>query len=154
MIYTDKDIKRFWKKVNKTDSCWNWSNCIIGHGYGGFKINRKIIRAHRFSWLLYFGEIPIRMLVCHKCDNPKCVNPEHLFLGTNKDNTNDMIQKGRGNKAKGEKQGFSKLTEEQVINIRKEYIEGNISYSKLSKKYNVVFGTIAAVLTNKTWKHI
>ena len=90
-----KMCDRFFSKIEKTNSCWNWSAQIYPSGYGAFYMNSKNTLSHRASWVIHFGEIPKGMLVCHACDNPKCVNPDHLWLGTHKENTNDMIVKGR-----------------------------------------------------------
>jgi hypothetical protein len=91
-------MQRFLDKVNKTDSCWLWTAGIRGKsGYGAFKFEKKVIDAHRFSYTFYKGEIPKDMYVCHTCDNRLCVNPEHLFLGTAKDNWQDGFNKGRIN---------------------------------------------------------
>lgn len=95
--------KRFWSKVNKTDYCWEWTASLLLNtcGYGQFKVgsmldnSRKTVSAHRTSYELCYGAIPRGMLVCHKCDNPKCVRPDHLFLGTHQDNSTDMCLKGR-----------------------------------------------------------
>lgn len=91
--------ERFLAKVNKTDTCWLWTASVRGSsGYGAFRIGRKIYSAHRVSYKLFKGEIPIGLLVCHACDNRMCVNPEHLFLGTYSDNMKDCSKKGRINR--------------------------------------------------------
>lgn len=89
---------RFWSMVLKTDSCWNWTGCANRRGYGTISTKRgsRPLQAHRVSYEIHFGTIPVNQCVLHKCDNPRCVNPSHLFLGTPKNNTDDMIQKERG----------------------------------------------------------
>lgn len=102
--------ERFWDKVDKSggeNACWNWTAAKLPHGYG--KLQSML--SHRASWKIHFGEIPSGLLVCHKCDNPSCVNPNHLFLGTHKQNTQDMVKKGRA--ACGDRHG-SKTHKENV----------------------------------------
>ena len=88
-------MERFWAKVDKSGDCWLWTASKTKEGYGYFRFDGAMRKAHRMSWLLTNGEIPEGMLVCHTCDNPSCVNPKHLWLGTNRDNMDDMNAKGR-----------------------------------------------------------
>lgn len=93
--------ERFWRRVQKTDSCWTWVGSLDGHGYGQIRasgprdVTLMILRAHRYSYELHVGPIPEGLNVCHHCDNPRCVRPDHLFVGTARDNAIDMVRKGR-----------------------------------------------------------
>ena len=158
---SSKGIERFWNKVNKKndDECWEWTANTLARGYGRICINNKMYLAHRVSWVIHNGAIPDHnsyhgICVCHTCDNPCCVNPAHLFLGTNKENLQDMQKKGRLVNHKGEKHGSHKLTEKEVIEIREKYIPYKYTQSKLAKEYGVTQVEIYYILKYITWKHI
>ena len=155
------DAERFWAKVEKTEGCWNWTAGLNMFGYGQFGLGNKMVRAHRLSYVLHHP-LTIELLehreicVCHRCDNPKCVNPAHLFLGSQGDNMKDMYAKGRGGmkKAKGEKQHLSKLTETQVREIRKKYANGGITQPQLALEYGVSQHSVWGIILRKSWSHI
>lgn len=109
-------IKRFWYCVRKTNTCWLWTRHTDDDGYGSFCVDYQRYKAHRFSYLITKGE-PGELFVCHHCDNPSCVNPEHLFLGTAEDNIRDMHKKGRAGTLKGEDSNLTKLSQEQIDRI-------------------------------------
>lgn len=152
--------ERFLGHVSKTDACWIWTASRSGDGYGQFRLNRKTLAAHRVSYQIFVGEIPDGMFVCHRCDNPACVNPHHLFLGTHTDNMRDMCRKGRKkvsqafmySGAKGEKNPHSKLTEAEVIAIRAN--EGGHSRAELARQYGVSQVSISYIANKKTWRHL
>lgn len=148
--------KRFWKFVDKKsdNECWNWLGGIKDTGRGNFYLDGKTIQAHRMSWLIHFGEIPDGLDVLHTCDNGKCVNPNHLFLGTQLDNIRDMESKGRAVHLRGDNDPKSKLTESQVKEIFFLYKPKEFSQFKLAKMFKVSRSTIEAVLHKKTWKHV
>lgn len=151
----DKYEKRFWAKVDKgpDDECWNWQAASQSGGYGQFWDGKRDVLAHRYVWKLANGSIPKRMCVLHHCDNRKCVNPNHLFLGTRIDNNRDMVQKNR--QVKGEDNGRSKLTKDQVLKIRKIYTKENeIMQRELAEEYNVSIAQISHIVNRKSWKHI
>lgn len=155
----DKSIKplefRFWKKVLKTDSCWLWTGAKTPYGYGLFYPNGRKgnrVRAHRLMWELTFGVIPQEMSVLHKCDNTSCVNPDHLFLGNQRDNMHDMVQKGRHTKvsAPGSSNGNSKLTEDTVIAIWQLLQDGERPLH-IAHRFNVTDGAIHDIKSKRTW---
>ena len=154
-------IKRFWEKVDKSPGhgpnydCWIWKGATYDGGYGKFHwIDDRDMGAHRISWTIHYDKIPPKMEVCHTCDNPSCVNPEHLFLGTHKENMKDRERKGRRTPPKGEKNGKARLTEEQVIEIKKALKEGNISGTELAKIYKVTKVQISYIKLGKSWSHV
>jgi len=151
-------IDRFWSKVNKdTDSgCWEWTAYDHPSGYGNFFIGSKAHKAHRISWEIHNGKIPTEdsyhgVCVLHKCDNPKCVNPAHLFLGTHADNMQDMISKGRRDYY-GEKNPRARLTAEQVRIIRYWWSLGNMQIKQMAKYFGVGRTTIGHVVHNRSWR--
>lgn len=151
--------ERFWANVDKTpaNGCWVWTGSNNGQGYGtigAMEIGRRHIRAHRLSYMWHRGEIPEGMVVCHKCDNPPCVNPEHLFLGTPADNMRDRNIKGRHWAQRGENHCRAILTEELVKKLRAEYVPGHGGGWRLARKYNLQGPTVMRVIKRETWKHI
>ena len=146
--------QRFWKNVQKTDYCWNWIGSKCDGGYGQLiEKGNKNLKTHRLSWELHYGKIPQKMCVCHKCDNPSCVRPEHLFLGNMKDNVTDMIKKNRGHWAHGDKHYRAKLSCNDIKTIRDLYNQGK-NQSEIARKFQVTPGWIGKIVKNKYWKHV
>jgi len=146
----------FDKNVVKKDGCWEWKG-VKTHGYGSIGLGRKTkLRAHRVSWILHKGHIPKDMFICHKCDNPECTNPAHLFLGTCADNNKDMMQKGRnkGVFKKGRKPNNTLLTENQVKQIKIDLKSKSMTCKQIAEKYNTTLHIIKHISCNKTWRHI
>jgi len=147
-------LDRFMDKVSPepNSGCWLWTGCVNQDGYGQILSGRSPKGAHRVSYLLFRGEISQGLHVCHKCDVPSCVNPEHLFLGTPADNAADKVRKGRQQRLsfKGEMNGCAKLTENDVRAIRSSNLKG----IELSKMYNVARGVISEIRSRKAWKHV
>lgn len=166
-----KDKVRFEKNFRKSTGCWNWTGAVDSGGYGMFRLERKSVRVHRFMWIIRNGIPKKGLYVCHSCDNRRCINPKHLWLGTCKENIQDMWRKGRGRGGisigikngkytkpectpRGEKNGLAKLTKEDVLAIRKVYKVGYISMSDLAKRFNVDTSNIGYILQRKTWTHV
>lgn len=144
---------RFWNQVRKTDNCWEWIGAKDGDGYGQFTTtNKKNNRAHRFSYEIHKGPIAKGLRVLHSCDNPSCVNPNHLSLGTDADNLKDAINKGRL-KLKGEHNPSSKLTENQVREIR-ELRKSGVSIKDIAARYKVSDFPIRGIINGTRWKHV
>lgn len=158
--------ERFLKHINKTETCWEWIGSKNKHGYGRFYANGMLKRAHRVAYELWRTTIPEGLIVRHMCDNPSCVNPDHLELGTQRDNMNDMTERNRqakGDKsgarlhpekvARGDKHYSAKLTEDDVkeILILRDF---DFTQTELAKRFNVSQATIGYILRGDTWKHI
>jgi len=142
--------QKFWLDVNRSwrpDSCWIWEGKTYRNGYGCYRQSKKGHLAHRVSYELNHGPIPEGMLVCHKCDNPGCVNPDHLFAGTQSDNIQDMLRKGRENPARGEKSGRSKLAQGDVDSIRK-MARGGRRQKDIAELFSVSPKQISVIVNN------
>ena len=153
------DFERTIEKINfgfGEDACWTWLGAIQTDGYGNVGICKegkwKMMLSHRFMYEECFGKIPEKMCVCHFCDNPACVNPKHLFLGTHKDNMLDKSNKGRVPDMTGENNPNAKLSKEDVLYIRSYY--GIFNIIELSRMFYVTPASISGIVHNKTWKHV
>lgn len=142
---------RFWSKVDMSGECWLWQ-AATDQRYGTFWDGEKRVKAHRYSWQITNGEIPLDLLVLHSCDTPLCVNPNHLRVGTHAENNRDTITRGRWNPSgvKGEKCHASKLTEQDVIAIYND----NRAPSIIAEKFGVSRQTIHQIRSGYTWKHV
>lgn len=154
-------VVRFWNKVDKTPglgpegTCWEWTGALTKSGYGVLgHIHLRLhsyLKTHRLSWELHFGKILNGLHVCHSCDNRKCVNPEHLWLGTNAENTADKVNKNR--QLKGSEIFAAKLTEKDIPLIRNLLKEGR-THKYIAKLFNVDPSLISYINTNKIWSHV
>lgn len=137
--------------VNEND-CWICTSHSKDYdGYHLFKKEQKTIKIHRYMYEQKYGEIPRGMFACHKCDNPSCINPDHIFIGNVLDNNRDKEKKGRGVRLHGEQNHHAKLTEKEVIEIRKNT---ELNQRQLAVKYGVCFQAISDIIRRKTWKHV
>lgn len=185
---THKEILDFWGQVDTFSgqgpkgTCWQWKGSTRRHGYGRIMIRGRTFVASRIAYLLYYGKDPAPLFVCHRCDNPPCVNPLHLFTDTSKGNSEDMVKKGRAayglrngkythpekrhcgdnhparkhpeKMARGEKNGNSKLTERIVRKIRDLYATGEWSSRKLGRKFHLDKSTVLDIVAGRIWKHV
>ena len=176
--------ERFWWDVDRTSDtgCWEWHGVRNQRGYGQVSVTGQIRATHRVAWELTHGPIPPGMIVCHRCDNPPCVRPDHLFLGTHRDNTVDSMTKGRlvsGGRhwtrqypdrllkgdahhsrlhpervLRGSAHGRAKLTEADVVVIRARYANGHESYATLAREFGVTEAMIRFIVKRWNWKHV
>lgn len=144
-----------WSATSVGDTCWNWIGTLNPTmAYGYFYYEGKRLRAHRFSFAFHVGPITKGLLVLHKCDNPSCVNPAHLYLGTSQDNSNDKMLRGRDNKEKGVDRWSAKLTENDVRAMRIDYVSHKFGCKQLGKKYGVHPSIAWKIVNNKSWTHL
>ena len=146
-------VQRFFSKIKYDSSgCWLWTGAKGTHGYGGFWCKRPIL-PHRWSFAYFKDDIPEGVYVCHSCDVPLCVNPFHLFLGTQKENIQDSEKKGRMSHPLGEDHPGSKLTEVDVIKIRRRAALGE-SLSDIAEDFSVTRGNVRGIVLRRIWNHI
>jgi hypothetical protein len=169
---SDTDIARFWSKVDRSggpDACWPWQAAINNKGYGRFRFPDREVLAHRLAWAIVNGEIPGGLNALHSCDNSRCCNPGHIFLGTQLDNILDMHAKGRalrstgdqhGTKthperiARGEQSPFAKLTNDAVVEIFTTTDRSRGYQTRLARKFGVASQQISNIMLGKTWTHV
>lgn len=157
------NVARFWEKVDRQgiNECWEWQAYRNADGYGHLgKVSDDLGTqlAHRISWCIHLGEIPLGWMVLHRCDNPPCVNPIHLFLGNGKLNMLDCVSKGRlgdnSDLVSGERNGMAKLTEDDVREMRRLHLEQGLSGYRLAKKFGVHKQHAYDILARRYWAHI
>ncbi len=137
----------FWSRVKKGDECWEWTARLTASGYGRLRWAGEWMFAHRLSYQLTFGQIEPGMCICHHCDNPKCVRPDHLFMGTHKDNAQDKVRKGRQRRIVGN----WKVTPDQVRNIRDLAAVGGITFQQIGARFGVSRSAVWLMVHRKTW---
>jgi len=160
-------MERFWSKVEKTETCWNWRGAQNEQGYGRFRVGGETIGAHRFAFELEKGPLPAGLCALHNCDNSSCVRPDHLYAGTKKDNAEDREARGRSNHAsgsqhgtsthpglhRGQRNGRSKLNEDQVRSIKRALLGGEKKAS-IARSYLVSKTVIGHISVGKLWPHV
>jgi hypothetical protein len=148
-------MDRLWNRTDRSGICWIWTGCKDNSGYGLISVGGRMMRTHRLAWELTHGPIPFGLFVCHHCDTRACINPEHLFLGTHKDNMQDKVRKGRrngGGPAYGERNGSAKLTTMQVIEIRQLYNSSDISERELAQRFGIGKSQAHRIVSGVNWK--
>lgn len=170
--FSATDRERLWGRTDRSTGCWRWLGSRTLMGYGSFSYypeprNCRTVSAHRASWVMAYGDIPLGMVVRHKCDVKDCIRPDHLELGTHADNMRDKVQRGRSNKAersyqrrhpewvvRGSTHGLAKLTEALVLEIRQRYAVGSTSYRELAAMFGVDRTNIGCIVRGVTWPHV
>lgn len=157
-LATDDLIARFFALVDTTGDCWNWQGSRRGMrpncpGYGVLCITSSNYSTHRLSYAWFVGD-PTGKCVCHRCDNPLCVNPAHLFLGSNRDNMLDQIAKGRKRVRRGEENNKAKLTKANVLAIRRLAAAGKLTYEEIARAFDVVRTDIGQIARGDIWAHV
>ncbi len=152
-IWDEGFAEYFWNKAVKgDDGCWRWRGIDKKGRYGKILVGETKYQTHRLSWILTHNVEPT-LLILHHCDHPSCINPEHLYEGTDADNSRDKVMRDRMNPLKGEQHPKSKLTDAKVRDIKQELKQG-IPWNVLSEKYGVVKGSIGHIAAGRSWKHV
>jgi DNA-binding XRE family transcriptional regulator len=146
--------ERIESHIISKENCWLTDLACNSLGYPPIRINGKTKRLNRVIYELHKGEIPPGKFVCHKCDNPACINPNHLFLGTPQENMDDKVTKNRQSRSKGSLHGLAKLDEEKVLEIKRLLAETNLTQKEIAKKYGVCHQTISYIKNGKLWGHV
>ena len=146
-------IANFWARVDQTGDCWLWTKCCNSDGYGRVWFNGRLEYAHAIAWYFSNGIIPVDLCVLHKCDNPPCCNPAHLFLGTHLDNMRDCKDKGRRTVVLGERNGSAKLTEADVLEIKVLLFKG-MTPRAIANKFGISQTHVSDIKLGKRWSHV
>ena len=144
--------EKFLQFVVRAEGCWGWTGPSHNAGYGQIYHDNMDFLAHRVAYELFIGQIPDGMHVLHHCDNPPCTNPTHLFLGTHADNMHDMVVKGRSQR--GERNGRARLTEDQVLEIRAAYTNGDVLQRELAHQYGIATSLVSRIVNRKIWAYL
>jgi hypothetical protein len=152
-------IRLFWSRVRLAhpDRCWLWTASVGSHGYGMFQSDTGLITAPRYAWTITYGPVPDGLFVLHTCDVRRCVNPHHLWLGTQADNVHDCMRKGRWVSNAGCRRGAdfhtAKLTEADVVEIRRAHAAGS-TYKVIAAMYGIDRTNVGCIVRRQTWKHV
>ncbi len=149
--YSRRAADRLMMQTERRGECLEWTGSL-SEEYGRFYLDAKNTGVHRAVWLMLIGPIPEGMFVCHHCDNPPCVRPAHLFLGTNAENLADRDEKGRG--CHGERSHLARLNAEQVTEIRRVYAAGGVTLTQLAARFGVAKPTVHHIVARRSWKHL
>lgn len=156
-IVGDYELRSAWSKVESAgwtvveSGCWEWNGGRTGQAYGAVRIGSRQVKVHRASYRHFNGPLPQGLVVRHKCDNPPCMNPDHLELGTHRDNMRDRDLRGRGVQHQGSRNPAAKITEQDVRDIRKEYARGVLTQAMLGEVYGLTQSSVGEIVLRKTW---
>jgi len=157
LLYRATWQERFWSRIQRAEGCWKWTGTIDARGYGAIYVKPRVRKAHRLSYELHYGVDPGELEVCHRCDVPACVRPDHLFLGTHADNMADMSAKGRANRVarlRGESVGTAKLTRERVEEAIYVVRSGLVTQASMARHLGVGQTQMTRIMKGHNWAHV